>query len=491
MDAAPARRHHHDTAQADRVTLREKIGLGFGKAIGDGTHGTLHVLVSQIYNMTLGLDPRLLSTIVFIQRIWDAMADPVFGQFSDNFRSRWGRRRPVLLAAALPVGLTWAAMWWFPRGVSSNYLFWYLLVVSLLFYTAYSLYTMPLGGLIIEATDDYHERTRIAGVTLAFGFAAQIGSQWVFPVTQRWVPAAASLSERVYATVTGVRCVSLGCGVLFFLVALLPVVLCRERMYAKVAGKQRHIAFGESWRAVRGNKSFMALLWARCVFSFGFNVVGILGNYMYVYYVFAGDIKGSAFSAAVIGSCFHVAGIITSLAVYPHIERRIGKRHTLEFAAAILIVDCLCKIVLYQHGRTWWPLPIIMMNGISNAGVSLMCVAMLGDISDYDEWQTGLRREGLFNSLLCWFEKAGNSVGYLLSGFILAWIGFNAKFGAQSDHALQLMKLAYVVAPATGALITIFLIRRYELSQDKVYEIKDELARRRAAKNVPSADLLP
>jgi GPH family glycoside/pentoside/hexuronide:cation symporter len=116
---------------------------------------------------------------------------------------------------------------------------------------------------------------------------------------------------------------------------------------------------------------------------------------------------------------------------------------------------------------------------------------MLGDISDYDEWQTGLRREGLFNSLLCWFEKAGNSVGYLLSGFILAWIGFNAKFGAQSDHALQLMKLAYVVAPATGALITIFLIRRYELSQDKVYEIKDELARRRAAKNVPSADLLP
>ena len=205
MDASPARRHHRDTAQADRVSLREKIGLGFGKAIGDGTHGTLHVLVSQIYNMTLGLDPRLLSTIVFIQRLWDAMADPVFGQFSDNFRSRWGRRRPLLLAAALPVGLTWAGMWWFPRGVSSNYLFWHLLVVSLLFYTAYSLYTMPLGGLIIEATDDYHERTRIAGVTLAFGFAAQIGSQWVFPLTQRWVPAAASLRERVYATVTGVR----------------------------------------------------------------------------------------------------------------------------------------------------------------------------------------------------------------------------------------------------------------------------------------------
>jgi len=129
-----------------------------------------------------------------------------------------------------------------------------------------------------------------------------------------------------------------------------------------------------------------------------------------------------------------------------------------------------------------------MMNGISNAGVSLMCVAMLGDISDYDEWQTGLRREGLFNSLLAWFEKAGNSVGYLLSGFILDWIGFNAKLGAQSDHTLQLMKFGYVIAPATGALITILLVRRYELTQDQVYEIKEELARRRAEKGaLPAA----
>jgi len=339
VDTPPAQQHHHETSQVDRVSLREKIGLGFGKAVGDGTHGTLHVFVSQIYNMTLGLDPGLLSTIVFIQRLWDAMADPVFGQFSDNFRSRWGRRRPLMLAAALPVGLTWAGMWWFPRGANAvsthsslllfgrwtlplvipPCLFWHLLAVSLMFYTVYSLYTMPLGGLIIEATDDYHERTRIAGFTLAFGFAAQIGSQWIFPLVQKWVPSGASMSERVSSTVTGVRWVSLGCGVLFFLIALLPVVLCRERMYAKVAGKQRHIAFRESWRAVRGNKSFMALLWARCVFSFGFNLVGILGGYMYVYYVFAGDIKGSAVDAAVIGSCFHIAGIVTSLAVYPYI----------------------------------------------------------------------------------------------------------------------------------------------------------------------------
>ncbi len=480
MDGTPAPQRHHQTARADRVSLRELIGLGLGKAIGDGTHGTLHVLVSQIYNMTLGLDPRLLSIIVFSQRFWDAVTDPFVGKVSDNFRSRWGRRRPLMLVAALPVAVTWAGMWWFPRGVGYTYLFWHLLTISLVFYTALTVYMVPWGGLLLEATDDYHERTRLAGVAMAFGFAAQIGSQWVFPLTQRWVSDGAPLAERVYATVTGVRWVSLACGVTFFLVALIPVLLCRERLYAKLAGKQRRIGFWESWQAVRGNRSLMALMWARCIFSFGYNLVGILGGYMYVYYVYGGDLKASAVKAAVMGSSFHVAGIITSLWVYPWIERHIGKRRTLQLAAGVLIFDCLCKIVLYQHGRVWWPLPIIIMNGISNGGVSLMCVAMLADLADYDEWQTGLRREALFNALLNWFEKAGNSVGYLLSGFILSGIGFKAG-GAQPEQTLQWMKFAYVVAPAAGALVTILLARRYELSQDQVYQIKDELARRRAA----------
>jgi GPH family glycoside/pentoside/hexuronide:cation symporter len=478
-DKPPGHQLRHDTSLVDRVSLREKIGLGFGKVVGDGTHGTLHVLVSPIYNMTLGLNPALISTIVFIQRLWDAMLDPAFGQFSDNFRSRWGRRRPLLFIAAFPVALLFGALWWFPRGVSAHYLFWYLLLVSLAFYAAYSLYTMPLGGLIIEATDDYHERTRIAGVALAFGFAAQVGSQWIFPVTQLSI---------FPDTITGVRWVAVGCVLFFFVAGLVPAVLCRERLYANVAAKQRRIPFLESWRAVRQNKSFMALLWVRGIFSFGTNVVGMLSGYMYIYYVFGGNIKAAAFGVATIGSCYHIAAILTSLAVYPHIERRIGKRHTLQVAAGVLIVGCFSKIFLYQPGHAWLPLMVIAINGISNAGVSLMCIAMLGDIADYDEWQTGLRREGLFSSLLSWFEKAGNSLGSFLTGFVLVWIGFNAKLGPQSDHTLWLMKLAYVVGPATGSLLTLFFVHRYELSQDQVYEIKEELARRRAAKNLLSAD---
>jgi len=485
MDS-PATQHEHNTSGKDRVSVREQIGLGFGRAVQDGTHGSLFVLASPIYNITLGLDARLLSTFVFVQRIWDALLNPVFGQFSDNFRSRWGRRRPLIFLGAFPVAFFFGLLWWFPRNASHTFLFWYLLLISLAFYAGLSLFAMPLGGLIIEATDDYHERTRVAGITLAFGFAAQIGSNWLFKLTQLWVPHGAPPSVRIADTITGVRWVGIVSAILFLVMGLVPVALCRERNYAKVTSRQRPVPFLESLRAVRGNQSFMSLLWARCLFSFGYQMVGLMGGYMNIYYVFGGDISGSATVGAILGSGYHIAAIAASLFAYPHIERRVGKRRTLELAAAILIVDCVSKYFLYQPGHPWMPIAIIMMNGISNAGVSLMAIAMLGDIADQDEYLFGLRREGVFNSLLNWFEKAGSSLGSFMTGFLLSWIGFNPALGAQSTHTLHWMKASYITFPALGAVMTLILVTRYNLSQDEVYKIKNELVRRRAA--VAAAD---
>lgn len=463
---------HHQTAAEDRVSLREKIGLGLGRAVVDGTHGTLHVLLSPVYNVTLGVNPALISSVVFIQRLWDAMIDPFFGQFSDNFRSRWGRRIPLIFAAALPLALLFAALWWFPRGASEYALFWQLLLVSLVFYAAHSLFAMPLGGLLLEATDDYHERTRIVGVSFAFGFAVQVGSQWLF-----WL-----MQLNIFPdTITALRWVTGGCTLFFIVAGLAPVLLCRERLYKQVAVRQPHISLLSSLRAVRGNRSFIAVLCSRFASSFAVNMVGILPFYLNTYLVFGGNVKDATFAYGFIGSSYHVGALLTSLFVYPWLGRWLGKKRSLQVAAAILIVCCLLKILLYQPGQPWLQIIIISLNGVANAGFALVATAMLADIADYDEWQTGLRREAIFTSLLSWFEKAANASGSLLTGFLLVWIGFNAKLGVQSPWTLALMKYCYVVVPAVGALVVMLLIRRYGLSEEDVYGIKAELTRRRAA----------
>ena len=463
---------HHATRVADRVPAREKIGIASGKMVVDGTLGTIHALVNPIYNMTFGLNPALISTAVFIQRIWDAMLDPLCGQFSDNFRSRWGRRIPLLLVSGPVLALLFAALWWFPRSASQSYLFWHLLLVSLVFFVAHSIFAMALGGLFVEATDDYHERSRLASITLAFGFAFLIASQWFYPLTQFAV---------FPDTVTGLRWVAGGCALIFLIGGLSPVLLCRERRYAQVAAKQPHVSLWKNLRVVRDTRPFLLLVSARFVASFGYNIVAILFFYMNNYYVFGGDLKGAAVALGIVGSSFQVAALLSTLFVFPWLMRRLGKKRVLQAAACVLMMGCVSKLFVYQPGHPWLQLIVIIANGTSNAGMSIAALAMLGDVADYDEWRTGLRREAFFTSLLNWFEKAGNSLGSLIAGFVLVWIGFDAKLGAQSAHTLALMKFLYFLAPFTGALLALLLIQRYDLNEQRVYEIKDELARRRAA----------
>jgi GPH family glycoside/pentoside/hexuronide:cation symporter len=472
--------HSHPTQACDRVPLKEKIGLGFGRMVVEGTHGSQYVLVNPIYNMTMGLNPALISLIDFIKRIWDAMIDPVVGQFSDNFRSRWGRRIPLMGLATLPVSVLFAALWWFPRHASGTGLFWYLLFVSLAFYAFHALFAMPLNGLLLEATDDYNERSRIVGVTLAFGFFIQIASQWLPWLCYRFHDASGKVDP-----VTGIRWVSVGCALFFILCALVPIFLCRERNYRRVAARQESIPLLASLKAVGGNSQFMTVLWSRFIFCFCFSVVGIMSSYMNVYYVFGGD-KEAGFSALrYIGSSYHVAALLTSVFFFPWLVRRIGKRSALQVAAGLLIAGCLCKLFLYIPGQPWWQIIILGINGIANAGFTLIPTAMVADLADEDEFATGLRREAVFGALLAWFEKAGNSLGGLISGLILAWIGFNAlaPHGKQSHLTLELMKYSYFAAPATGAVIAILLLRRYTLTQDRAYEVEAVLRQRRMAAN--------
>ena len=472
MPHSPPTRAVHVTAIRDRVSLREKVGLGLGKVVVEGTHGTLHVLVNPIYNMTLGLNPALISSIVFIQRLWDAMLDPIWGSFSDNFRSRWGRRRPLLAAALLPVAVLFTALWFFPRDAGSSGLFWHLLLVSLAFYAVHSIYSMPLGGLVLEATDDYHERTRLAAVTFTFGFAFQIASQWLFPLTQLAV---------FGDGITGLRWVAVGFGATFLIVGVAPVLLCRERLYVRVASRQPRVSLLKGLRAVRDNRPFLALLSVRFVLSFGYNLVGMLSIYMNTFFVFHGELRAAAWFYGFLGSSFHLTAIVSSLFLYPRLTRRHGKKRSLQIAIAVLLFGCACKLVVYQPDLPWLQFVVFASNGVASAGFALLATAMLGDVADLDEWMTGLRREALFASLLSWFEKAGNSLGSLLCGFLLVWIGFRSVPGAQSKETLRLMQLAYFAMPTLGSIIALWLIRRYDLSEDRAYEIKDSLARRRAA----------
>jgi len=431
----------------------------------------LHLLTAPVLNMTLGVSPVALSVLVFLERSWDAFIDPVVGSYSDNFRSRWGRRRPLMLVAAPLMVLFFVGIWFFPPGASTTYLFGHVLVATLLFYTAYAFYCMPLAGLALEATDDYHERTRLVSFIFIFGFVVNLAVPWLFPATQLSIFPDA---------MTGLRWVTGIIGAFFLATALLAVWLCRERLYARVAARQATLSLWKSIQLARTVPNFPALVFARFFYTFGYNVVGIMALYMNTYYVFGGDVKASSIAFGFLGGTYHVAGILVSVFIFGPLARRVGKLRVFQLSTLVLVVGCLSKIVLYRPGEPWWQFIVLGANGVATAGMNLSSYSMLGDIADNDELINGARREAMLGAIVAWIEKAGRSMGILLSGFILVWIGFDAKLGAQSQATLELMKYSYVILPMLGALVALFLTRKISLSEAGAYATTATLAERRA-----------
>jgi glycoside/pentoside/hexuronide:cation symporter, GPH family len=460
-------------APADRVPLREKVALGCGFITSSGSQNVVHVLSSPIYNVTLGMSPVLVSVLLFVQRIWGAVLAPRAGQISDNFRSRFGRRRPLLAVAIVPLAAAFAGLWLVRRGAGEGMLFLSVLALSLLFYAGQVFYQVPLLGLQVEATADYHERTRLTGFTQVFILAFAVVPDWLFAWSRR-----GGGSDPV----TNFHRIGIGLGALFLVTGLMPVLFTRERRYGQLPRRPARRPLRESLRRASGNRPLMLLVAVQLVFSFSYNLVGVLGLYTNFYYIYGGDIRRASVMEGWAASVFQVVAAV-SVWGYRRLSARIGKRPALQVAFGVLAAGCLSKLVLFQPAHPWMILGIWAANGAGSVGVAVIQLSMLADVADFEEWRTGVRSEGLFSSIFNMADTVGYSVGALGSGIILVAIGFDVRLGGgQSPASLLLMRLLYAAVPLVGALVAALIVQRYPLSAGRSYAIKAELEERRSAR---------
>jgi GPH family glycoside/pentoside/hexuronide:cation symporter len=109
-----------------------------------------------------------------------------------------------------------------------------------------------------------------------------------------------------------------------------------------------------------------------------------------------------------------------------------------------------------------------------------LMMSMTADICDLDELETYQRREGLFGAIYWWMVKFGAAFAGLLSGLILSVVGFDQTVTVQSDSALAGLRAAFILVPAIGTLIGIWVMRSYDLDEARAREIRKALDARAA-----------
>ena len=161
------------------LPVSTKFYQGIGAIPDTLKNWVFNTFVLLFYNQILGMDAFLVSIALAVAMVFDAVTDPVVGSFSDNLRTRWGRRHPLMFIASIPLGLCVIAVFIPPDGLSHIMLFVWLTTFTVLTRGFMTLYFVPWSAIAAELSDDYNERTSIMMFRFAVGWTFGVGVPFV------------------------------------------------------------------------------------------------------------------------------------------------------------------------------------------------------------------------------------------------------------------------------------------------------------------------
>ncbi|QYY35056.1 MFS transporter [Ruficoccus sp. ZRK36] len=468
----------HHVRPEDRVPIGQKIAYGLGGPLEILSVTIPKSVITPVFNIGMGLNPVLISLVAMLWRAWDAFSDPVMGNISDNARTRWGRRRPFIVLGAILTGLTMPIMWWAPESLSQWQLFTWLLVTGILFYTCFTIWSMPYYSLNMEMSPSYDERTIIT--------AYRAVPQKLAYLLAGWIIALASMSifgvnaDGTPNLINGMRWISLCLAGATIVLGVLPGIFVKERYYAKTKGQKKRRLMDDVKQTFR-TKPFLILLTIVFTKLLGFGFIGTLGFYLNAYYVCGGDIK----QAAVINGVKASMLILPNLFAVPFctwLSSCFGKRVVLYVISASTILGFLSVYIFYDPAHPWLQLiPALLVSPLS-AGIWLIAPSMQADVADFDELETGNRREGSFSAVFSWTTKMTSTITTGLGGFVLVWTGFDVAHGAeQPPHVLDNIMHCYVLIPVAFSAVNIVCVYFYSLTRERMEDIRAQLEERRGA----------
>ncbi|MEW6018247.1 MAG: MFS transporter [Pseudomonadota bacterium] len=439
---------------AKKLSLPTKLFYGFGTvAFGVKDQGFSYLLLI-FYNQVIGMPAHTVGLIIMIAMIFDAISDPLIGQVSDNWRSKWGRRHPFMYAAAIPVAVTYGLLW-NPPEVTGAALFFYLLGVAVLIRTFITLYEIPSTALAAELTTDYDERTKVLSYRYFFawwgGLTMTLLAFQVFLRPSEEHPVGQLNPDGYVAyglTAAGVM-----------LVAILVSAMGTHRHIPDlVTPPKRKLTVRQIAGEMVGtlsNKSFLVLICAGLFNAMAGGLVLSLNLYFNTYFW---ELSAREISLFAIGNFISAA---LAFALAAPLSLRLGKKGAAQITKVLAFVIAASPITLrllgvFPENGDPVVVPILFLQTTLSTGLSItasiLISSMIADVVENSELRTGRRSEGLFFAAASFVNKSVSGVGIFVSSLILLLIAFpqGAQPGQVPEAVLRDLGLLYV--PVLGGL---------------------------------------
>ena len=465
------------------LSVGTMFSFGIGEAAGAFMGMAWGVLLLFYYQQVVGIEAALVGLAIAIAIMVDAITDPLIGTWSDRIRTRWGRRHPMLLAAALPLALSLVGLFNPPEGMSDLQGFLWLTVFGILVRASYTFYHIPHLALGAEMASDYDQRSTLFAYSAFIGAMAVAVSyglimRYYFPTTEEFDPGL--LDGAQYPRM----------ALHFAVVMVLAIVLCafgtrREIPHLRPAQERERFGpltvFREMW-AVMGNRSFRALFFAIILGAIVGGVESAFTPFMGVH--FWGFTTEDLSYLAIVGLvAFPVAFVLI-----PALTRLLDKRMAVMLPLACWITAVNVPIVLRLLDVPWFPgneSPWVLWIFLAASTVGALAApvigatqnSMLADVADEHELESGIRREGVLYAVRAFSNKATIAFGTAFGGILLSAIDFPAHAVRGEVPAETVWNLGLIAGPATSvfSLLALLFYLRYRINRRRHAEIVAEL----------------
>jgi GPH family glycoside/pentoside/hexuronide:cation symporter len=468
---------------SEKLSTRTKFFYGLGDW---GTSGA--TVARNLYWLfflvnVVGLQPQFAGVVILIGRLWDSINDPLIGTISDRIDTRWGRRRPFLLFGAVPFGLTFFLLFYIPAIESDFWLSIYYALVFILFDTLYTVINVPYAALTPELTEDYDERSSLAGWRIATAILASLVAGVTFSLLPEDI-IAANLAGTMATTQALQIGYAITAAIWAFTLIITPLLVffnIDEPPESKpVTGTFRPL---QTIKEVLSNRPFRL---AAIIYLLSFtaaDVVVAVFVWFLIYYIGAQPFFDTLIIALVLGVAFLTMPLTVKL------MRRYDKRTTYMGTMAIYAIVLLIMSQIPRGGQNYVIIAAFFA-GFGHGAANVIPWAMVADVVDVDELSSGQRREGIYTGYLVFLRKLAAALAIFTLTQVLSATGFQGgRTGGlividQPESALNALRILVGVVPAILLGISILVAWRYPLSREAHAQVIRELAIKREESNV-------
>lgn len=424
--------------------LSKKTIIGYGVAgIGNNVAASLFYTYFIFYLTTIaGVSPAVAGVISSIAVLWDGINDPMIGFWSDNCRSKYGRRRPFQITGMVPLAVIIVGMFVNP-GFSETGKAAYYIIINILFWFVFTWVDVPTISLADALDGSYDDKVKARTAWTTCVTIAGLLAVDLPPIFVEYMEKRGAKDEHAWLIMAVI-----GAGItLAAYFTSWNFTRGKEVIpeYTEHPGeKRKKPGFIKQYAEVFKNRPMIyACIGILLIYCATSGSMLATMNYILQFNLGFGGAKTSlylfAFSVSqILGSL--VLGIIS--AKYDH---KIGGRSK-QMGYINILAGVIAFLAFFAGGSG----PVVVLIVFIAEGFFSACFWLHGwdvaiDASKIELYQKGEDRSCEYTAFIGFAFKLGGAIGMWLVGITLQLFEFNGEAAAQSALALKGIEVVFYI----------------------------------------------